>query len=110
MGYTETERVLAGHFRGGMTTGPVPGMGVNLTEQRFRSPVEFTLSDANTVSEMFRFLFRSREAEERNREFSYYIMWPAAFPGKSDGQMSNPGGRLLQQIRFRDTPSGYDGR
>ncbi len=90
MGYTEKEKVLAGHFRGGMKTGLIPGTGVTMTEERFRSPVEFSLSDANTVSEMFRFLFRSREAEERNREFSYYIMWPAAFHGKSAGQMSNP--------------------
>lgn len=97
MGYTETERVLAGHFRGGITTGPVPGIGVNLTEERFRSTVELTLSDASTVSEMFRFLFRSREAEERNREFSYYIMWPAASPGKSDGQMSNSAGDVCNR-------------
>ena len=86
MGYTERERVLAGHFRGGMTSGPVPGTGVTVTEERFRSPVEFSLSDASTVSEMFRFLFRSREAEERNNEFSYYIMWPAAFPGETHGR------------------------
>ena len=92
MGYTETERVLAGHFRGGMTAGLIPGTGVTLTGERFRSPVECSFSDANTVSEMFRFLFRSREAEERNREFSYYIMRPAAFSGKSDGQLTNPHG------------------
>ncbi|MHC1731205.1 MAG: DUF6051 family protein [Bacteroidales bacterium] len=86
MGYTETERVLAGHFRGGMTTGLIPGTGVSLTEERFRSPVECSFSDGNTVSEMFRFLFRSREAEERNREFSYYIMWPAAFLEETRGR------------------------
>lgn len=77
MGYTETERVLAGYFRGGMTAGQIPGTDVIMTEERFRSPVECSYSDSNTVSEMFRFLFRSREAEERNREFSYYIMKPA---------------------------------
>ena len=88
MGYTETEKVLAGHFRGGMTTGLIPGTGVTLTEERFRSPVEFSLSDANTVSEIFSFLFRSREAEERNREFSYYIMMPSASSGKSEGQIA----------------------
>lgn len=92
MGYTETEKVLAGHFRGGMTTGLIPGTGVTLTEERFRSPVEFSLSDANTVSEIFSFLFRSREAEERNREFSYYIMMPSASSGKSEGQIANLAG------------------
>ncbi len=119
MGYTETERVFAGHFRGGMTTGLIPGTGVTLTEQRFRSPVEVSFSDGNTVSEMFRFLFRSREAEERNREFSYYIMRPASLPGKSEVQVTNfpegkasiPGSGTRQQgmkaaaaSRLRHTP------
>jgi hypothetical protein len=86
MGYTETERVIAGHFRSGMITGVIPGTGVILTEERFRSPVELSLSDANTVSEMFRFLFRSRDAEERNREFSYYILRPAVKAGEQRGR------------------------
>ncbi|HRW26658.1 MAG TPA: DUF6051 family protein, partial [Bacteroidales bacterium] len=76
MGYSETEKELALHFREGITGGVIPGTGVTLSEQRFRSTGDYLFSDVTHVPEMFRFLFRSREAEERNREFSYYIMNP----------------------------------
>ncbi len=76
MGYTSTERELATHFRGGMTEGVIPGLGVTLTGERFRSSVDCSFPDWKNASEMFRFLFRSRDAEERNREFSYYVIKP----------------------------------
>jgi hypothetical protein len=76
VGYSETEKELALHFREGITGGVIPGTGVTLSEQRFRSTGDYLFSDVTHVPEMFRFLFRSREAEERNREFSYYIMNP----------------------------------
>jgi len=82
MGYSETERELTLHFREGITGGVIPGTGVTLSVQRFRSTGSYLFSDATHVPEMFRFLFRSREAEERNREFSYYIM----SPGNCDGR------------------------
>jgi len=76
MGYTITERELAARFRGGMTEGVIPGLGVTLTGDRFRSSFDCSFPDGKNVSEMFRFLFRSREAEEYNREFTYYIIKP----------------------------------
>lgn len=85
MGYTETEKELAFHFRGGMTEGDIPGTGVTLTVQRFRSAVDSSVSEGKEVPGLFRALFRSKEIEESNREFSYYIMMPGSQKGESPG-------------------------
>ncbi len=93
MGYTETERELALHFRGGMTEGVIPGTGVTLTTRRFRSAADSSLPDGKEVPGLFRSLFRSQEVEESNREFSYYIMTPAASkPESAGGRISTEDG------------------
>ncbi|TNF39372.1 MAG: hypothetical protein EP313_06205 [Bacteroidetes bacterium] len=93
MGYTETERELALHFRGGMTEGVIPGTGVTLTTRRFRSAAASSLPDGKEVPGLFRSLFRSKEVEESNREFSYYIMTPAGCkPESAGGRLSAAGG------------------
>jgi hypothetical protein len=76
MGYTVTERDLALHFKGGMAEGAIPGTGVTLSSRLFRSDVDSSLPDGQEVPGLFRSLFRSREVEEDNRVFSYYIMMP----------------------------------
>lgn len=92
MGYTCTERELAAHFRGGMTEGEIPGLGVTLTGRRFSSSVDISFPDGKNVSEMFRFLFRSREAEERNRDFTYYIIKPSGSLISHPGILGHPVG------------------
>jgi len=77
MDYTAGEREIAAHFRGGMAEGVIPGTGVTLSARRFLSAVDSSLPDGQDVPGLFRGLFRSRELEENNREFSYYIMTPA---------------------------------
>lgn len=98
MGYTVTEKEIAMHFRGGMTEGMIPGTGVTLTAQRFRSVVDSTIHDAGEVPGAFRSLFRSREIEESNREFSYYILFPGGANGSESAEsrgtgLSRPAGR-----------------
>ena len=95
MSYTSTDRELAAHFRGGMTEGVIPGLGVTLTGERFRSSVDCSFPDGKNVSETFRFLFRSREAEEYNREFTYYVIKPAGINISHPGSYVNPVGFTL---------------
>ncbi len=85
MSYTVCEREIAAHFRGGMTVGVIPGTGVALSEERFRSVAERPLPEGEEVPRLFRPLFRSRSMEEGNREFSYYIMRPAGYCNGNDG-------------------------
>jgi hypothetical protein len=75
MDYTASEREIATHFRGGMVEGEIPAQGDTLG-RRFRSSVDSSLPDVKYVQGPFRSLFRSRELDESNREFSYYIMFP----------------------------------
>ena len=77
MGYTAGEREIAAHFSGGMAVGVIPGTGVTLSARRFLSAVDSSLPDGQDVPGLFRGLFRSRELEENNREFTYYILFPA---------------------------------
>ncbi|MCU0459127.1 MAG: hypothetical protein MUE37_08590 [Bacteroidales bacterium] len=49
MGYTETEREIALHFRSGMTEGVIPGTGVTLTAQRFRSEADSSSADGSSA-------------------------------------------------------------
>jgi len=83
MDYTASEREIATHFRGGMVEGEIPGTGVTLSARRFRSSVDSSLPDVKYVQGPFRSLFRSRELDESNREFSYYIMFPWGTNGNS---------------------------
>lgn len=85
MGYTETEKEFALHFRGGMTEGVIPGTLVTMTARRFRSAGESLLPDGREVPGLFRSLFRSKEVEESNREFSYYIMMPSGCCSEASG-------------------------
>lgn len=97
MGYTAGEREIAAHFRGGMAEGVIPGTGVTLSARRFLSAVDSSLPDGQDVPGLFRGLFRSRELEENNREFSYYILFPAgAFDessAESAGTIAHGSGR-----------------
>ncbi len=93
MGYTATEREITACFRGGMTEGMIPGTGVNLTSVRFRSMVDCSWPDGRDVPWLFRSLFRSREMDEGNREFSYYVMTPSSRNGGATGGSACSSGR-----------------
>lgn len=82
MGYTGREREFAAHFRGGVTEGIIPGTGVIVREELFRSSGSYRYSDESKVSSVFRTLFRSGELEHANGEFRYYILTP----GNTDGR------------------------
>ena len=110
MGYTSSEREIAAHFRGGMTEGEIPDTGVTLSARRFRSSVDSSLPDGRDVPGPFRSLFRSRELEESNREFSYYIMFPRVTDRRESAGVTEAGitpvtdrsaGPGLKEIRGR---------
>ena len=82
MGYTATERQISSHFREGLAEGVIPGTGVTVSVRRFSSAVDSSLRDGQNVPGLFRSLFRSREVEESNREFSYYILSPGGDSSK----------------------------
>ncbi len=82
MGYTSGERELATHFRTGIKEGLIPGTGVSIISAMFHSSGEYSFSDGKNVSDIFRSLFRSRELEHDNSDFSYYIMMPGESTGK----------------------------
>lgn len=111
MGYTASEREIATHFRGGMTEGEIPGTGVTLSTRRFRSSVDSSLPDGREVPGPFRSLFRSRELEESNREFSYYILFPGGTNGNSSGEgISSCSASLADSAaRSRETSTRFPG-
>ncbi|MDM8001723.1 MAG: DUF6051 family protein [Bacteroidota bacterium] len=104
MGYTASEREIAAHFRGGMTEGEIPGTGVTLSVRRFCSSVDSSLPDGRDVPGPFRSLFRSRELEESNREFSYYIMFPRVTNGKESAGGTESG---IESVTGRYTGTGF---
>jgi len=77
MGYTAIERQISSHYRGSIAEGMIPGTRVTVSVRRFCSAVDSSLPDWQDVPGLFRTLFRSREIEESNREFSYYVLIPA---------------------------------
>ncbi len=82
MGYTATAREMALLFRNGVHESVIPGTGVKITSGRLQSAADSSLTDWREVPGLFRSLFRSREMEERNSEFLYYIVKPATVTGR----------------------------
>lgn len=82
MGYTAQERQLAGIFRGGLTDGFIPGTGVRVMSELFHSPNGYSVPDSRRVASVFRSIFKSRELEESNSDFRYYLL----IPGNSSGR------------------------
>ncbi|HWR74565.1 MAG TPA: DUF6051 family protein [Bacteroidales bacterium] len=82
MGYTAQERQLAGIFRGGLTDGFIPGTGVRIVSELFHSPYGYSVPDSRSVAGVFRSIFKSRELEQSNSDFRYYLL----IPGNSSGR------------------------
>ncbi|MRR19598.1 hypothetical protein EG827_05345 [bacterium] len=82
MGYTSQEREFAAYFRGGPVEGFIPGTGIRLVSKVFHSSSGYCYPDAKNVSSVFLSLFKSRELENSNRDFSYYLL----IPGNSAGR------------------------
>lgn len=82
MGYTAQERQLAGIFRGGLTEGFIPGTGVRIVSELFHSPNGYSVPDSRIVAGVFRSIFKSRELEQSNSDFRYYLL----IPGDSSGR------------------------
>lgn len=82
MGYTAQERQLAGIFRGGLTDGFIPGTGVRVMSELFHSPNGYSVPDSRRVASVFRSIFKSRELEQSNSDFRYYLL----IPGNSSGR------------------------
>jgi hypothetical protein len=76
MGYTSQEREFEAYFRNGVSEGFVPGTGVRVVSRIFHSRGGYTIPDSNNVASVFRSLFKSRELEDVNDEFRYYILIP----------------------------------
>ena len=90
MGYTAIERQISSHFRGSIVEGVIPGTGVTVSARRFYSAVDSSVPDGQDVPGLFGSLFRSREVEESNREFSYYILIPAGADDKPSAEGKKP--------------------
>ena len=82
MGYTAQERQLAGIFRGGLTEGFIPGTGVRIVSELFHSRNGYSVSDGRSVAGAFCSIFKSRELEQSNSDFRYYLL----IPGNSSGR------------------------
>jgi hypothetical protein len=82
MGYTAQEREFAENFRGGLTEGLIPGTGVRLVSELFHSPNGYTVPDGKSVAGIFHSIFKSKELEQSNSDFRYYLL----IPGNSSGR------------------------
>jgi hypothetical protein len=82
MGYTVQEREFANNFRGGLTEGLIPGTGVRLVSELFHSPNGYTVPDGKSVAGIFHSIFKSKELEQSNSDFRYYLL----IPGNSSGR------------------------
>ena len=82
MGYTAQERIFAENFRGGLTEGLIPGTGVRIVSELFHSPNSYSFSDGKRVSDIFHSIFKSKELEQSNSDFRYYLL----IPGNSSGR------------------------
>ncbi|MFZ0473755.1 MAG: DUF6051 family protein [Bacteroidales bacterium] len=81
-GYTAQEREFAGNFRGGLTGGLIPGTGVQLVSELFHSPNSYSLTDGKSATGIFHSIFKSKELEQSNNDFRYYLL----IPGNSNGK------------------------
>jgi len=82
MGYTAREREFANNYRGGLTEGLIPGTGVRLVSELFHSPNGYTIPDGKSVAGIFHSIFKSKELEQSNSDFHYYLL----IPGDSIGR------------------------
>jgi hypothetical protein len=82
IGYTAQEREFAGNFRGGLTGGLIPGTGVRLVSELFHSPNGYSVPDGKNVAGIFHSIFKSKELEQSNNYFPYYLL----IPGNSSGR------------------------
>jgi len=82
MGYTAREREFANNYRGGLTEGLIPGTGVRLVSELFHSPNGYTIPDGKSVAGIFHSIFKSKELEQSNSDFRYYLL----IPGDSIGR------------------------
>ncbi len=82
MGYTQQEREFSAYFRGGMAEGYVPGTGIRIVSEVFRSASNYSYSDGKNISSVYRSLFRSKELEVSNGDFRYYLLIPDGRGGR----------------------------
>jgi hypothetical protein len=82
MGYTAREREFAGNFRGELTGGLIPGTGVRIVSELFHSPNGYTVPDGKSVAGIFHSIFKSRELEQSNSDFRYYLLIPGTSSGR----------------------------
>jgi hypothetical protein len=82
IGYTAQEREFAGNFRGELTGGLIPGTGVRLVSELFHSPNGYSVPDGKSVTGIFHSIFKSKELEQSNSDFPYYLL----IPGNSSGR------------------------
>jgi len=82
MGYTAREREFTNNYRGGLTEGLIPGTGVRLVSELFHSPNGYTIPDGKSVAGIFHSIFKSKELEQSNSDFRYYLL----IPGDSIGR------------------------
>ena len=82
MGYTAQERQLAGIFKGGLTEGFIPGTGVKIVSELFHSPNGYSVPDSKSVAGVFHSIFKSKELEQSNSDFRYYLLIPGSSSGR----------------------------
>jgi hypothetical protein len=82
IGYTAREREFAGNFRGELTGGLIPGTGVRIVSELFHSPNGYTIPDGKSVAGIFHSIFKSRELEQSNSDFRYYLLIPENSSGR----------------------------
>lgn len=62
--------------------GYVPGTGIRIRSEVFRSSSSYSYSDERNVASVFRSLFRSGELEKSNGDFRYYLLIPDGSAGR----------------------------
>jgi hypothetical protein len=82
MGYTWQEREFAAYFRGGLIEGLIPGSGVRVVSEVFHSPNSYSVPDGKSVAGIFYSIFKSKELEQSNGDFNYYILIPGSSSGR----------------------------
>ena len=82
IGYTAQEKEFAKNFRGEITEGLIPGTGIRLVSELFHSPNGYTVPDGKSVAGIFHSIFKSKELEQSNSDFRYYLL----IPGNSSGR------------------------
>jgi len=82
MGYTAQEREFAKNFREGLTEGLIPGTGVRIVSELFHSPNSYSVPDGKSVAGIFNSIFKSKELEQSNSDFRYYLLIPDNSSGR----------------------------